>query len=481
MIFTPRNYQHLMIEHALEVPRGGLFAGMGLGKTTGTLCAIDILQMAGIETKPAIVFAPKRVAQSTWPDEARKWSNLNHIEVQPIIGTAAERIAALGNTNAAIFTINYENIPWLMETLDGRWPFGMAVADESTKLKNLRMAEQVSTTGKTFMRKNGGSSTRAAAIGRIAHTKCTRWLNLTGTPAPNGLIDLYGQTWLLDKGQRLGRTFEGFKSRWFDTVGEYNKLVPRPFAQEQISTLLKDICLSLKAEDYFDLKEPIVSKVMIELPDKIRALYKDMEKRMYMEIEGVGVEAFNAGSKTQKCLQLANGAVYIDHDVTDDDAPKAKEWKEVHDLKLQALESIVAESGGMPVLVAYHFKSDLARLRKAFPTGRLLDDNPQTIRDWNAGKIPLLFAHPASAGHGLSLQDGGNIIVYFAINWNLENHLQILERIGPVRQMQSGHNRPVYVYYILARGTVDEDVLERLETKDSVQNILRNAMRRIYG
>ncbi len=467
-----------MVNHMLDVKRSALFVPMGFGKTVNTLNTIDVLQLAGIETKPTIVLAPKRVAQSTWPDEVAKWDHLNHMEVQPIIGTAEERKAALRNTNAGIFTINYENIPWLLETLDGKWPFGMGVADESTKLKNLRISEQTSTKGKQFLRRGGGSI-RAGALGKVAH-QCTRWVNLTGTPAPNGLIDLWGQTWVLDKGQRLGRTFEGFKSRFFRQVpaGDYTKLEAWPFAQEQIADLLKDICLSLRVEDYFDVKQPIVSKVMVDLPDKARSLYKDMEKKMFMQIEGHDIEAFNAASKTQKCLQLANGAVYIDPDVTNDDVPKAKEFKEVHDIKLQALESIIEEAGGMPVLVAYHFKSDLARLRKAFPKGRVLDSKPQTIRDWNAGLIPILFAHPASAGHGLSLQDGSNIIVYFAINWNLENHLQILERIGPVRQMQSGYNRPVYVYFILARGTLDEDVLERLETKDSVQNILKNAMRR---
>ena len=188
---------------------------------------------------------------------------------------------------------------------------------------------------------------------------------------------------------------------------------------------------------------------------------------------GHEVEAFNAAAKTQKCLQIANGAMYV--------GEGAIEWTELHKAKLEALDSIIEEAAGMPVLVAYHFKSDLARLLKAFPQGRHLDKNPQTIRDWNKGKIPVLFAHPASAGHGLNLQDGGNIIVFFGLNYNLEEHLQIIERIGPTRQLQAGHDRAVFIYRIVAKDTVDELVLERLETKREVQDILMSAMRRYKG
>ena len=201
----------------------------------------------------------------------------------------------------------------------------------------------------------------------------------------------------------------------------------------------------------------------------VRQLYRKMEREMFMQIDEHEIEAFNAAARTMKCLQLANGAVYTDEDGN---------WKEVHDAKLQALEEIVEEAAGMPVLVAYHFKSDLARLTRAFPKGRTLDQNPQTLRDWNAGKIPVLFAHPASAGHGLNLQDGGNILVFFGLNWNLEEHQQIIERIGPMRQKQAGYNRPTWIYRIVARGTVDDMVLERLDTKREVQDILLDAMKR---
>lgn len=463
--FIPRPYQTIIIEQQLDNARCGTWAGMGLGKTVSSLSALDIKYISGQEHKPALVLAPKRVAQSTWPDEAAKWDHLRNIEVKPIIGTQPERLAALRDRNASVFTINYENIPWLMETLGDDWPFGPVISDESTKLKSFRLRQ---------------GSKRAAAIAPVAHTKIKSWVNLTGTPSPNGLADLWGQTWFLDQGVRLGRSFNAFQQRWFQAVpgGDgYTQIRPLPFAQVQIEDRLKDICLTLDAKDYFDIKDPIESTIYIELPAKAREVYKAMEKEMFAQLGEHEVEAFNAAAKSAKCHQLANGAAYVDpHDSEDAQGPR--KFYEVHDLKLQALESIIEEAAGMPVLVAYHFKSDLARLHKAFPRGRVLDDNPQTIRDWNAGKIPILFAHPASAGHGLNLQDGGNIVVYFSIDWNLEYHQQILERIGPTRQLQSGYDRPVFVYYILARDTVDEQIKDRLEGKGTVQELLLNAMKR---
>jgi SNF2 family DNA or RNA helicase len=246
-------------------------------------------------------------------------------------------------------------------------------------------------------------------------------------------------------------------------------LDPLEFAQAQIQEKLKDICLTIDAADWFDLEKPIVTNIMIDLPPKARQLYKDMEVEMFMQLQGHDVEAFNAASRTMKCLQIANGAAYIDD---------KQNWKEIHDEKLQALEDIVEEANGAPVLVAYHFKSDLIRLQKTFANGRQLDADPNTIKEWNEGKIPILFAHPASAGHGLNLQDGGNILVYFGLWWDLEQHMQVLERIGPTRQMQAGHKRAVFVYYIVARDSVDEMVMERLVGKKDVQQILLDAMKR---
>lgn len=455
--FTPRLYQNDIIEFELDTPRCAVYAGMGLGKTVSTLTALDILELT--EPGPALVLAPLRVAQSTWPDEARKWNHLRNVEVSAIVGTLDERRAALRKP-ATIYTTNYEQVPWLVEHFGDKWPFRKVVADESTKLKSFRLRQ---------------GSVRARALAKVAHCKVDRFIELTGTPSPNGLADLWGQAWFLDAGVRLGRSFEAFKARWFQSIQVGSdrhavRLDPLPFAQEQIEDRLRDLCLSLDARDYFDIAEPIVNTIRVELPAKARQLYRDMEREMFLSLEsGTEVEAFNAASKTMKCLQLANGAIYTD---------EAGTFTEIHDAKLQALEEIVEEAAGMPVLVAYHFKSDLVRLQRAFPRGRPLDSDPQTIRDWNAGRIPLLFAHPASAGHGLNLQDGGNILAFFGHNWNLEEFQQIIERIGPTRQAQAGHKRPVFIHHIVAADTVDELVMARRESKREVQDLLLEAMKR---
>ena len=450
--YTPRPYQNLITGHMVEHQRCAIWAGMGLGKSVSTLTALDSLFLAG-EDAPALVLAPKRVALTTWPEECRKWSHLRQVNVMPIVGNEKERIAAL-KRDVPVFSCNYDNLVWLTDYFGERWPFKTIIADESTKLKSFRL-------------KQGGK--RAQALSRVAHSKASRFIELTGTPSPNGLLDLWGQMWFVDGGKRLGRTYSAFKERWFQQSFDGYGSVALPHAQAEIQEALRDICLTIDAADWFDLEAPIVNNIYVDLPIKARQLYNDMEKRMFMELEGHEVEAFGAAARTIKCLQIANGAAYVDDKQT---------WREVHDEKIQALEDIIEESAGAPVLVAYHFKSDLARLQAAFPKGRVLDANPQTLREWNEGHIPILFAHPASAGHGLNLQDGGNTLVFFAHNWNLEERLQIIERIGPTRQKQAGHNRPVFIHNIIARDTVDEMVMERVETKREIQDILLAAMKR---
>jgi SNF2 family DNA or RNA helicase len=451
-----RPYQKLIIDHILDKERCNTFAPMGLGKTLSTLKSLESLSL--VDSAPTLVLAPLRVAQSTWPDEIKKWKI--DLPVTPIVGSAEARAQAL-REDSAIFTINYENIPWLVDWFKYNprpWPFKTIVADEVTKLKGFRTRQ---------------GTKRAKALAEVAHKKVERWIGLTGTPAPNGLKDLWGPMWFVDGGQRLGKSYTAFSQRWFRSSYDGYGLEPMEHSQTEIQTLISDCCLSLDARDYFNLSEPITNRIVVELPHKARQQYRDMEKKMFLELEGhlgpTEVEALNAASKTQKCLQLANGAIYTD---------EQRNWTEVHDAKISALDDIIEEANGAPVLVAYHFKHDLARLMRAFPRARTLDSDPSTIRDWNMGKIPILFAHPASAGHGLNLQDGGNILVFFSVNWNLEEHQQIIERIGPTRQMQAGHDRPVFLHYILANDTVDFDVLERLESKASVQEILMKAMKR---
>jgi SNF2 family DNA or RNA helicase len=471
--FAPHPYQGLIIDHQSELERGNTWAGMGLGKTVSSLTVLESLYHFGFETEPTLVIAPYRVAQSTWPDEVEKWDHLSGLEVVPVLGDASRRAMQL-RRDAPIFTINYENLPWLIDWFKHNprpWPFGTVIADESTKLKSTRISQQKSKKGTEFLRK-GKSGVRGQALAEVAHKKVHRWVNLSGLPAPNGLKDLWGQQWFVDGGERLGRSFSAFEGRWFAKVrgeGGYAQSVPLAHAQEQIQAALTDCTIAIDPADWFDLEQPIVRSIPVELPAAARRIYRDMERKMFAEIESQPVEAVNRGVSTLKCLQLASGAVYVDEDGN---------WKEVHDAKLQALEDIVEEAAGMPVLVAYHFKPDLVRLQRAFPKGRVLDQDPQTIRDWNAGKIRVLFAHPESAGHGLNLQDGGNILVFFSHWWALEAYEQIIERIGPVRQLQAGHNRPVFIYHIVARNTVDEDVMERRRSKRQVHEILMDAMKR---
>jgi len=450
--FTPRPYQGLAVGHLLDHDRCALWAGMGLGKTVSTLTALDSLFLAG-EDRPVLVLAPLRVAQQTWPEEVKKWDHLSGLDISPVVGSEHQRRLAL-RADVPIYTCNYDNLVWLVEHFGDRWPFRTVIADESTRLKSFRLRQ-------------GGK--RTEALGKVAHRHVKRFYQLTGTPSPNGLADLWGQAWFLDNGQRLGRTYSSFKNRWFQQSFDGYGVTALPNAMDEIQQRLGDICLTIDPHDWFDLKEPIVETIYVDLPHKARLVYRDMERQMFAEIEGHEVEALNAAARTQKCLQLANGAVYID---------EKRNWKGVHDVKLQAMESIITEAAGAPVLVAYHFKSDLARLQKAFPQGRVLDSDPETIREWNAGKIPVLFAHPASAGHGLNLQDGGNILVFFGHWWNLEEYQQIIERIGPVRQMQAGHDRAVFIYHIVARDTVDEMVMERRNSKREVQDILLDYMKR---
>lgn len=456
MIFTPHRYQELGIEHIFRHPRSALWFPMGMGKTSACLYAIGCLNL--VEPGPRLVLAPKRVAAHTWPGEVKKWSNISHLGLCAIAGDESERRSAL-RQHADVFTINYENLQWLVETIGKKkWPFTHIIADESTKLKNFRLR---------------GGGRRARALSEVAFGRgVKRFTELTGTPSPNGLADLWGQLWFLDQGQRLGRTYGSFIGRWFRYVGETiesRRLVAEPFAQRQIEERLKDICLALKVEDWFDVGEPVVVDVPVELPPTAMRQYKEFEAEMFLEIEGHQVEAMNAAAKTIKCLQLANGAIYVDEN---------GKWAGSHDAKLDALDDIAEEASGAPILVVYHFKSDLARLKKRFPQGKEFAGGPEIIDLWNRGEVPMLFIHPASAGHGLNLQDGGNIVVIFGHWWDLEQYQQVIERIGPVRQMQSGHPRPVYIYNIRAVGTIDSIVINRRASKRSVQDLLMESARR---
>lgn len=458
-LYTPRPYAALAMEHFANVPRGALFAKPGMGKTTMVMTFLDYLHNVWGEDAPTLVLGPKRVAQHVWPDECKKWEHLVGLDVVAVVGTADERAAAL-RVDAPVYSTNYDNLVWLRDHFKRAkraWPFRTVVADESTRLKSFRLRQ-------------GG--VRAQALAEFAHRDVERWINLTGTPAPNGLVDLWGQTWFLDAGARLGRTFSSFESRYFawkraadahskGKAGVKQQILPH--SHELIHEKLADICLTLDPRDWFDMREPIVNVIEVDLPSRAQAKYKEFERELFIQLDGNDVEAFNAAAKTMKCLQLANGAVYLED---------GKTWVEVHDAKLEALESLVEENGGEPVLTAYHFKSDLARLLAHFPDGRDLSTD-RGMADAKAGKGRVWFGHPAGMGHGVDgLQEHCATVAFFGHWWDLEQHDQFIERVGPMRQLQAGKDRPVSVHYIVARGTIDQVVVDRREGKGEVQDLL---------
>lgn len=457
-VYAPRAYAPLAMDLFGSVPRCALFAKPGMGKTTMVLTFLDYLHNVWGESAPTLVLGPKRVAQHVWPDEVTKWEHLRGLSVVSITGSADERSRAL-KLDAPVYTTNYDNLVWLRDHYKrgGRaWPFRTVVADESTRLKSFRV-------------KQGG--VRAQALAQFAHNEVERWINLTGTPAPNGLKDLWGQTWFLDAGERLGRSYSSFEERWFgykrikDAVSHKVEIKPVIFdhAHEQIHERLADICLTLDPKDWFDMREPVVNVIEVDLPSRAAAKYKEFEKELFMQLDGNDIEAFNAAAKTMKCLQLANGAVYLED---------GKTWVDVHDAKLEALESLIEESAGEPVLCAYHFKSDLARLLKAFPDALDLSTDAGMAAA-KAGKGALWLGHPAGMGHGVDgLQEHCATVAFFGHWWDLEQHDQFIERVGPMRQLQSGKDRAVSVHYIVARGTVDQVVVDRRKDKGSVQDLL---------
>lgn len=460
--FTPRPWQEPMIEFGLQHPRCALLAKMGMGKTSAVMSILDTLLLAGVVRRP-LVFAPLRVARSTWPEEATKWEQFAYLKVQPIVGTLEQRKVALRNDKADIYTVNYDVLPWLVDYLGvDDWPFDMGVADEATKIKSFRLLQ-------------GGK--RAQALAAVAHKKMYRWINLTGTFAPNGLGDLWGPMWFIDQGRRLGRTYDAFESRWFgyqrakDAVNAHKTRIKRiafPHAQDEILGAIRDVAIALQPKDWFPINHPIVTPVFVDLPPAVKKLYREMEREMFIHLKGYDIEAFASSGKVIKCLQLANGAVYTGSD--EQIERDVSHWVEAHDEKLQALESIIEEMQGEPVLVAYHFKPDLARLKKRFPDGRHINTK-RDEDDFKAGLIDVAFVHAQSIGHGVDgFQNVCRAIVFFAVWWDLETHDQLIERIGPMRQMQAGLDREVLVYMILARGTVDETVAERLVSKRAVQD-----------
>ena len=467
--YKPREYAGVAQAHMLSQPRCGAWFGMGMGKTSMSLFALDTYRLGYGSAPRTLVLGPKRVAKNVWPAEVAKWKGLEWMRVSPIMGDQHERKAALMR-DADLYTINYENIQWLIKELDGSWPFDMVIADESTKLKSFRGGWRTNkTSGKTHYARGGGA--RAAELGSIAH-RTKYWMNLTGTPAPNGLEDLWGQTWFLDFGKRLGNSYTAFTNRWFrmkpGSAREQAIFEPLPNAHDEIMGAIKDLHLTLDPYDYFDVERPRFVPVKCELTAAQTKQYKELHRESVLPLlSGQDIFAPNAGAKINKCLQYASGCV-LDEDGT---------VHHIHDHKLEALDSVLEELNGAPVIVTYWYKHDLVRLKARYPKGRVLDDKKSTEDAWNSGTIPILFVHPASASHGLSLQYGGHNMVMFTPTFDLELFDQVIERIGPVRQAQAGFKRLTNVYLLVTEGTWDQPVFNRLSLKTTVQESIKEAMK----
>lgn len=446
--FNPLPWQPKVITRMCSQDRMSAWVGLGMGKSVSTLTALDSIATWGDNPYPVLVIAPKKVAQFVWPFEAKKWKHLEHIKIMPILGTLENRVSAL-MYKADIYVINYENVVWLIKYLGTKWPFKTVVCDESIKLKSFRIRQ-------------GGS--RASALGqRAMYTK--RWYNLTGEPCPNGMQDLWGPQWFIDGGQALGKSYESYISKYFSTGYNGYDTELKEGSFDTISGLLLPTSLTIRAEDYMALDKPVIHKRRVKLAPEVLKNYKQLERELFMDIKEGVLTVNNAAEKTMKCLQFANGTVYTE----------SSKWEDIHDDKLIELDTIIAEAGGEPIVVCYHFKHDLARLKARYPEGKEL----RTKRDedaWNEGRIRLLFIHPMSAGHGLNLQWGGRRMVFFAHWWALDPHLQVIERLGPMRQFQAGFKRLVHLYYIIAEGTMDDLVMQRHAGKKEIQDLLKERM-----
>ena len=464
--FVPYAYQKVATRFLLEHDRCALHVDLGMGKTLMVLAALDALILCG-DDRPFLIVAPLRVARSVWSNEAKQWREFEYMNIVPIVGTPKERLSAL-NTEAHGYTVNFENLVWLTEQHGKNWPYRTVVVDEASKLKAHRSYFRTKKDGTKSLICTGGARTTALAKTAFKNTK--RFWELTGTPALGGLTDLWPQFWFLDAGKRLGSSFSAFTDRWYKLGFNGYDLTILPHAENEIREAISDITFTLQASDYLKLGSEITKNLYIDLPSSARALYKRMEKELFMEIRDKEIEAFSAAARGQKLHQIANGAAY-----TDD----AGSFEFIHDAKIEMLASVIEEAAGTPLIVAYHFQSDLRRLLKAFPKGKALGKSGAVEAEFKEGKVPILFLHPASAGHGINdFQYVTNIICFFSLDWSAENRLQAIGRIGAVRQFQAKTGKPTFIYNIVARDTIDDDILLRIESKVSVESALRDGLAR---
>ena len=445
MKYKPHDYQSYAAEFIISHPVCALMLDMGLGKTVITLSALLLLLYDYFLSGRVLVIAPKRVAEDTWGRELEKWEHLAGLTMSKVLGTEKEREAAL-LADADIYVINRENVAWLCENHE--WNFDTVVIDELSSFKS-------------------NKAQRFKALKKV-RPKIARIIGLTGTPAPNGLLDLWPQMYLLDMGKRLGRFIGGYREQFFlpdkrnrDIIYSYK---PKAGAEQKIYKLISDICISMKACDYLEMPPLVSSRVEVTMSEKEKRLYAAMESEMVLSVGEDELDAGNAAALTGKLLQMANGAVYGED----------RKVLEIHQRKLDALEDLIEAANSKPLLVAYWFKHDRDRIKKRFDIRDI--DTTEDIADWNAGKIPVALIHPASAGHGLNLQDCGSTIVWFGLTWSLELYQQLNARLW-----RQGQKNTVVIEHLITRGTVDEDVMSVLEKKDATQSALIEAVKAGIG
>lgn len=442
MNFKPYAYQQKGINWILEHERCGCLWDMGLGKTIVTLIAVEKLIYDYLEVSKILIIAPIRVATSTWPDEIRKWKEVSHLRYSVVVGSPSQRKKAL-DTDADIYIINRENVVWLID--NHKWDFDMCVIDELSSFKN-------------------NQAKRFKALRKYIG-RCKRVVGLTGTPAPNGLMDLWPQMYLLDQGERLGKTIGRYREKYFKPGRSNGYIVydyiPVNGAEEKIYESISDICISMKKEDYLDMPTRKYIDVVVELDSKIIKRYKQFEKESIIEFsQDETLIANNAAAICNKLQQISNGSVYTEN----------KEVLDIHNHKLDALEDLIESANGQPVIVFYAFQHDRDKIQSRFDTYEIQSNDD--VRKWNEGQIPILLAHPASIGHGLNLQYGGRIIIWYGLTWSLELYQQANDRL-----YRQGQDKTVLVYHIIGKGTIDERIIKALKNKENIQDALIEYMK----
>ena len=448
-IFNPYPYQQHCINEIINKPDIGLFLDMGLGKTSITLAAIRELQAFRFEVGKVLIVAPKKVSESTWQNETRKWADFNGLVVSTILGDTKQRIRA-ALAPADIYVINRDNIKWLTEYFGNNWPFDMVVLDESTSFKNHR-------TG------------RFKSLKRV-RPKISRLVCLTGTPSPNGIADLWAQIFLLDGGTRLEKSYSAFRERYFTPGARMGHIVTsydlKENADRRILEKISDICVSMKSEDYIELPDVVYNTIPVILDVKAQQLYLNLEKQMILETEDKElISVTSAAALSNKLLQLSNGAVYDEN----------KDVHEIHNCKVDAFLELVEGLAGKPVLVFYNFQHDRDRILKALANSGLsvrVYQDQRDLADWNNKKIDVLLAHPASTAYGLNMQDGGNHIVWFGLNWNYELYTQANKRLH-----RQGQTQKVIIHHLVTQGTRDDDVIAALDKKDEAQAYVLDSLK----